>query len=686
MEPTITAVAWRDGGRAVLWLPVLFAIGIAAYFDARVEPSLWFGAVSVLAPAVAVIGLRRIQSAVWVALALTMIGLGFTTAQLRSHALDTMTMTRAAWTSVEGRVEMVERRLSDARLTLGDVRLSETRYDGPVPTRLRVTWRGREPELPMIGDQVRLRVRLRPPPPPTAPGGFDFQRHAYFQGIGAVGFAVGAVEIVQPHKASAHASIIDMVDRTRAAIARRLRDRLANPTGAVAAALLVGDRAGIDEATWEALRTSGLAHLLAISGLHMGLVAGTVFVAFRLLLALMPAVALRYPIKKWAALAALLAAAVYLVLAGAPVPTQRAFVMTGAVLVAILLDREAISLRLVAIAAFGVLAVAPESLVGPSFQLSFAAVVALVAVYEAIMPWRRAWRDGPPPGFVRRTAFYIGGVMLTSLVAAVVTAPIVAHHFQQVPTVGVVANLAAVPLTAFVTMPAGVLALALMPLGLEAWPLALMGEGIDATLGVASTVLAYAPEALATSPLPDGGLAAMAFGGAWLAIWRHPWRMFGVIGVLIGGVLWFLAPVPDALVDGEGRLIAVRAEDGWVVSDTRGAGFVRRSWARRWAVEGRERLESEAVCDGLGCVFTVAGRRLAVPASPEAAIEDCARADVVITMVRLRQACEGPSVVVDGAVLRRAGAHAVYLRDDPPWAESVRDSRGIRPWTRNRDN
>ena len=678
----VGAFGEAEGDRMVLWLPVLFAVGITIYFSALVEPPAWVAFVLVAVPTLVAVVFRRYRLLSGIGMAVALVGLGFTVAQLRTHTLDTVTMTRAAWTMVDGRVEAVERRPTDARLTLGGVRFHDTGYDGPVPTRVRVTLLSRDPMLPAIGDRVRVRARLRPPPGPTAPGAFDFQWYAYFQGIGAVGFMVGGAEMLDPRPASVARTAVEMVDRSRASIAGRLRENLAGSTGAVAAAMLVGDRAGLDGATLEGLRASGLAHLLAISGLHMGLVAGTVFVVLRLVLAALPAVALRFPIKKWAAVAALFAAAVYLVLAGAPVPTQRAFVMTGAVLVAVLLDREAISLRLVGIAAFGVLVVAPESLMGPSFQMSFAAVVALVAVYEAIGAWRRRrWRDGAP-GAVHVILIYIGGVGLTSLVATVATAPFVAYHFQQVATVGVIANLVAVPLTAFVTMPAGVAALVLMPVGLEAWPLALMGIGIDGTLAVAEAVMRHTSGALSTVPLPSAGLAVMTLGGAWLAIWRTRQRAFGLIGVAIGGVLWALSPVPDALVDGRGRLTAVRLSGGeWAVSSTRGAGFVRQSWARRWGIEDTERFETAAACDSLGCVFDVAGRRLAGPTSPEAAIEDCARADVVITPVRLRLPCNGPAVVVDGATLRRHGAHAIYLRGTSPRVSSVTARRGIRPWT-----
>ncbi len=699
-QPPSSAAAWRyclalvrrEAPRRLLWLPVALATGIGVYFASPVEPAAGLGPGLAAVAATVAVALRRSRAVVWIALLIAAAAVGFSVAEQRTRFKATVMLEREIWASIEGVLTAVERRPADWRLTLAGV----TVIDGAstqAPSGVRVTIAGaskRQAGNPLsIGDRVRLRARLGPPPPPAAPGAFDFQRDAYFRGIGAIGFVVGPVEVLEPAPAGAGAGVRAMVDRVRDRTALRIREVLPGPAGAVAAAMLIGDRAGIDETTAQAFRETGLAHLLAISGLHMGLVAGTVFVTVRTALAAWPAVALRRPIKKWSAAVALLAAAGYLLLAGAPVPTQRAFMMTAVVLVGVLLDRETLSLHLVAWAAAAVLLLAPESLVGPSFQLSFAAVIALIAVWEVVAVRRRA-RPRRRSGPLRRTAGYVGGVAATSLVASLATAPIVAHHFQQVPVLGAVANLAAVPVTAFLTMPAGVLGLLTMPVGLETWPLRLMGLGIDATLWAAEVASKGPLTAVGVPALGTASMVVLALGGLWLALWRTRIRWLGAGLVGVGLIIPTLDRLPDALISADGDLTAVRVPGtGWAVSRESGSRFVHDTWRRRWGgdagttfLELDNRVDGTAAfgCDGLGCVVRFGNRLLALAATPEAAVEDCARADVVVTATRLRDGCDGGAIVIDRDDLRREGAHAIWLSQGAIRVRSVNASRGLRPW------
>jgi competence protein ComEC len=678
-----------DRPRWGLWLAVAYAAGIAVYFSMPVEPPLAF-AVGALVPAGALVvaaGGRELPR--WMAATVLAAALGFTVATLRTAALDTAMLTRALWADVDGRVVRIEMRPADVRLTLAEVRLSAAHPMARPPDRIRVVLRSKT-DLPGLGARVRVRARLSPPPAPSVPGGFDFQRRAYFDGLGAVGFAVGAVEVIELASPAPRTLV---VDRLRAAIADRLAKALPGPPGALAAALLVGERAGLDEETRNAFRDSGLAHLLAISGLHMGLVAGAVFATVRFLLCLVPGLALRRPVKKIAAGVALASGAVYLLLDGAPVPTQRAFLMTGVVLLGVLLDREAVTLRLVALAAVAVLTLRPDALAGPSFQLSFAAVIALVACYEG---WRSSAmardRRGGVAGILRRGGTYIAGVALTSLVASVATAPIVTYHFQSVALGGLAANLLAVPLTAFVTMPAGILALLAMPFGLEAPAVATMGAGLDGTLAVARWTVTVTGPAVSVPPLPVCGLSAITVGGCWIAIWRTGLRWLGAVPIGVGAAVWLASAPPDVLISADARLAAIDAGEraGWVVSTTRGHRFTRSVWARRWDVSAPIAItafdgtglgaESGLACDDLGCTLRRRGRRLALIASHEAALEDCAEADVVIALVKLRTPCLPRDLLVHRPDIRRSGAHAVWLRADGARVETVADRRGDRPW------
>ncbi len=388
------------------------------------------------------------------------------------------------------------------------------------------------------------------------------------------------------------------------------------------------------------MQIAGIAHLLAISGLHLGLVAGTLFFAVRVALALAPPLALRLPGKKIAAALALIGALAYLLLTGATVPTQRAFVMTALMLLAVMVDRNPFSMRLVAWAALVVLLSQPESLLGASFQMSFAAVVALIATYETGIA-RRAQASG----LDGRLALYVGGVALTTIVASLATAPLTIYHFGRLATYGVVANLIAVPLTAFWIMPVGLLGLLLLPLGLDGPCFVLMGHGIELMLALAATIADWPGAAAYLARPPIAALTVTVLGGLWLCLWRTGWRRLGLLGVALGGLLMLLERPPDLLIDGRGELVAVRLEDGRLaLSPWQRDRWITDGWLRSagqasaapWPAAG-EVLGEGLRCDGLGCVVSRGGHRIALSRRPEALEADCARADLVISYPRIER-------------------------------------------------
>ena len=674
--------------RWLLWLPVAVGIGIALYFALDHEPARWIGpGLAAIALAAVAAGWRR-PAVRLAAIVVTAAALGFGIAQWRAHDVAAPVLekrTRAVM--VSGRVATVETRPGGIRVVIETPDIADLE-PARTPRRVRVTVRT-EGYSPRPGDRIRVRSVLMPPPPPAAPGAFDFPRQAWFRGLGAVGFAVGKIERVP--EASSTGTLSLWLNGRRQDIAERVRSRLDVEAGSIAAALMTGDRGAIPKEIMAALRDAGLAHLLAISGLHMGLIAASLFFALRGLLALWPAVALRFPIKKWAAGASLGGAFVYLLLTGATIPTQRAFLMTGLVLVAVILDRVAISMTLVAWAAGAVLVLSPESLLGPSFQMSFAAVVALIATYEVARERLGGWRAGARAP--RRTLLYLVGVGLTTLVAGLATAPFAAFHFNRIADYGLAANLAAVPVTALWIMPWSVAAYVLMPFGLEGVALAPMSWGIDGVVAVARTVAGWPGAVTLLPPMPVAALVAIALGGLWLCLWRGRWRLAGFAGFVAGAVVMLAAPSPDVLIAGDARLFAVRDEaGGLILSSPRARGMTAETWLRLHGRDGRatpfpETDETGAArlrCDSLGCVYRAHGHIVAIARDARALAEDCQGAEVVVSLVPMRTGCPSAHITIDRFDLWREGAHAIWLEAGAVRVRTVADERGDRPWALRR--
>ena len=416
-------VAERE--RWPLWLPPFLGLGIGVYFALPVEPPLWLGPAAAALLALAAALVRR-HLLPFMALAILLCGAaGFSAAQIRSAVLAAPVVERHTGAlmldGVVSEVEMLP--TGGMRVTLEQLALDHD--DVVVPAKARITVKPGGPDL-TAGQRIRVRAMLMPPPQPAMPGAFDFARFSWFRQFGAVGSAMGPPEIVHGNKEGEEeggwrAGFTGAVNALRHAITARILAVLPGDRGAVTAALTTGDQMPISLPMMQAYRDSGLAHILSISGLHITMAAGLVFVGLRTLMALIPPLALRHPIKKWAAGLAIAFAWFYTLLAGSPVPALRSFYMTGLILVAVLLDRMALSMRLVAWAGVAVLLWSPEEMIGPSFQMSFAAVVALIAVYEELTPRQGAWKAAHP-GLVAEAALYVFGVVMSTLIAGTATA------------------------------------------------------------------------------------------------------------------------------------------------------------------------------------------------------------------------------------------------------------------------
>jgi competence protein ComEC len=522
--------------------------------------------------------------------------------------------------------------------------------------------------------RLSLTARLDTPPAPSEPGANDLGRSLYFQSIGAVGFAYGKARVIVPaREPSLSQRIGAAVEDMRLVMTRRIQAALPGSTGGIASALITGERGGISDEDEDALRDAGLAHVLAIAGLHMALVGGGIFWLLRAVLAAIPALALNYPIKKWAAAGALAAGSFYLVASGAAPSSVRAFVMLACVMAAVLLDRPALSMRSLALAAAILLLLKPEAIAEPGFQMSFAAVAGLVAVAE----WEMRRERTTPRGALYR---YAHGIVMTSLVGSLATLPFALFHFERATHYAVLGNLIAMPVMGFWVMPAAALSVALMPLGLEGMPLHLLGQGIAVMVAMGRWVSGL-PGAVSMAPaMPLSALVLISLGGLWLAIWRTRWRWWGMVPVAAGAVLAWFAPLPDMLVAPDGATVALRGPDGRLHFLRKARDkYAARDWLRR---DGDARDIDDAMglpglkCDGLGCVVN---GKLVIAASlrPEAFLEDCVRARVVVSVAA--GDCKGPAVAIDGAAAEKGQGWRIRLTPTPE-AISVRSYRGQRPW------
>ena len=686
----LVALAEAEGDRWVLWLPVAFGVGVSFYFGLRQEPDWWIGAAAVGGCTVLVLALRRWFAIAGVAMALLMLAAGFLVAQAHTIRMAAPVLSRSiAGATVTGRVMAVERRPGATRITLRDVTVSKLAPER-TPAAVRVRLSDRFP-APAPGSVVRLRATLLPPQAPAEPGAFDFQRRAWFMGLGGTGFATGAPELVEAPPVTGWSMVAIAFEKARGAIAERVASAIGDPVEAsVTTALLNGEEFGIPEATMDDFRNSGLAHLLSISGLHVGIAAGILFYVVRALLAAVPYIALRWPIKKIAALFGILSALAYTLLVGAPLPTVRSVLMTGMVMGAIMLDRHPLSMRLVAFAGLVTMAMDPEGMLGPSFQMSFAAVVALIAAFERgsvrLAEWRR------DAGWLLRALFYVGGILLTSVVATLATLPFSLFHFQQIAFYGVLSNLIAIPITSFWVMPWSLIAYALLPFGLEAPALIAMNWGDRAVIWTAEFFGRLPWASLTVPAMPAEGFAVLVMGGIWLCLWTRWWRWLGMLPVLAGLASPMLAVRPDVLVAGDGTVMAVRLPDGRLSASVKGGGRLTETWRERdgersaadpWPTDGGWSGEGRSLdCDALGCLYRVQGKTVALPRLPDALDEDCGAADAVVTAEVARR-CRA-DLVVDRWTLRHEGAHALTVTAAGVKAKTVRDLRGDRPWTGGR--
>ena len=564
--------------RFALWSPVMIGIGVWL----RLEGD-WVFSAALLAPIC--VGFFGLALAFWrrgamigalVCIAVSLIGSGHWAASVRVAMIDAPRLDEGYRGIIGGRVVRADRSRSNApRVILDDLILKGV-HPSAVPLRVRVTLVDAK-EAPRIGSKISIDAVSGGPSGPAAPGAFDFSRRAYFRQIGGVGYACGEIRLLSTEPPR---DWMTRLTRLRSTISRVLRERIGGEEGAIAAALIVGDRSEISDEATEALRDSGLAHLLAISGLHIGLMSALTFWLVRFVLALMPSFASRVAIRKVAAVAGLMAAGGYLALAGFGVATQRAFIMAAVAFTAVLLDRPAVTARGLAAAACLVLLYRPESLFEAGFQMSFAAVAALVAGYEVSKPF---WQKRAEyTGWFQRLLTGLIATVATSVIAGAATSPFAAYHFNRLVAFGLPANVLATPVMGLWIMPMIILSALLAPFGLAGLGLALLGIGIGYILWVADWIAGLEGAAWSISAGSPLALALIVFGGLWLVIWHGRLRVVAVVLLFAGVFLWGRSAEPDLLISENAQLVAGRTEhrELWV-SRERKSGYSAETWLRR---------------------------------------------------------------------------------------------------------
>ncbi|MBO9622876.1 MAG: ComEC/Rec2 family competence protein [Sphingomonas sp.] len=653
---------WLEAEREqlVLWLPVMLAAGIAAWFLLP-DSARWLaflcatGGLGVAG--LAVPGIGRAPRAI--AIAALAMALGCALVWWRAERVAAPVLARPAIVAFEGEVELVEPLPARdmVRVTLAP------RAGAGLPPRVRVNLA--ESDAPAElgrGAVIRLRARLMPPAPPAVPGAYDFARLAWFAGLGASGKGFAPVALIRPGSAPG----TDL----RARLSAHIESRVEGSGGGIASALATGDRGAISDEDAEAMQRSGLAHLLSVSGLHVSAVTAAAMLIVLRLLALSPTLALRWRLPLVAAGAGAFAAIGYTLLTGAEVPTVRSCIAALLVLLALSLGREAITLRLVAAGAVAVLLLWPEAAAGPSFQLSFAAVTAIVALHES--PRIRGWFARREESLAARLLRHAGSLLLTGMVVELALMPIALFHFHQAGLYGALANIVAIPLTTFVIMPleAAALLFDTAGAGMPFWWLT--ARALDLLLWLAH-LTAAAPGAMAALPaMPVGAYATMLAGGLWIALWRTRVRWAGALPLAAGLVWALLTPAPDLLVTGDGRHLAIRTRDGgFALLRERAGDYVRSMLGENsGAGDTLDELVSspDARCSPDLCLvdFRSGERSWRVVATRSSYLVPwkemmhlCAAADIMVSDRRLPPGCTPRWLALDRTTLATTGGVAI---------------------------
>jgi ComEC/Rec2-related protein len=660
-------------GTAFLFLPVWLGCGALTYFALETEPGL--------RPILAICGLvfslvLLARNTIIPKLVLTAIlfgCLGAAAAKLETLRFSTVMMGSEVTTRIAGKLVHAEEITKGRTRLIIDILSTERPKLKFAPERIRVSARGNFSKIEP-GSAVSGLVKLFALPGPVRPGGYDFAFESYFDGVGAAGFFLGKPEFAVSAETK---TLSQSIDAMRSALTAHIRSIVPGETGAVVAALVTGVRGAVIEADNEALRRSGLAHIMSISGLHLALAAGVLIAAIRLGLALLPQIANVWPVKKMAASAGILMAILYCLLSGSEVATVRSTIMIVVMLGAVLVDRPAITMRNLAIAALILVVIWPHEIAGPGFQMSFAATAGLIAIY-------RWWASRPAIEKNNQSSLFwrviaggksaVVGTVLSSTVAGLATLPFGAFHFERLAPWGTLSNLLALPAVSIVVMPSAVAAMVAMPFGLDGYIWPVMARGVEFMLWLAHAIAGFGgPDA--TGPVPVPALLLSTFALVIFCLPQTKLRLLGIAPLLLATVFMVARDEPVAFIEENAGLVAFVTESGALaVNSTRPDDFSVKNWQRTaetndllkpvmvTEIAGSIKLDDGFTCSKAFCLAKLpTGLRLAYVKTPESIEVACKLAEIVV------QGFAGPPVkcsrrtsVLTSGMFARHGAVAIY--------------------------
>ncbi|MBX7146169.1 MAG: ComEC family competence protein [Alphaproteobacteria bacterium] len=678
----------KDRDRLVLWVPVLLSFGIGFYFY------LPFAVPFILAFFISLICfvcafLLRKKSFVWLIISYGILNLGFTVAQYQAEHKKTFFLTRSLKkVEITARIVGLDQFSNRQRLTLDKINIANMSIHQL--HRIKITAHTKE-EI-RVGDWIKTFVNLDPPNSRLLPNDFDFRRQAWFDEVDAFGYTVGLVDIINKdfHKSFSD-QIFLTIENIRHKITQDILSILPIDQGSIAVALMIGDQSIIPKNILNIMRDSGLAHLLSISGLHISMVAGLLFYSIRALFAGISFITLRYSVKKWAAICSIIGCFFYLILSGSAVPTQRSFLMIMIVMVAILFDRQPISMRLVVWAATIILIIDPYNLLKPSFQMSFAAVTALIAVYEYFdTKTKNRIRDLKNyKTQINKIIFWIIGLIGTSLIATLATAPYAVFYFNKLPLMGFISNMIAVPITSFWIMPWIMVAFILFPFGLEHWALWPMEWGLTIVIKIAAQVAQWKGAILFLPSPPLFCLVLITLGGCWVCLWKKSWRFLGFLPIILGLILTFTQKFPDIIVSNQSNTFAFKTTPQFYNTVTQNKnGSEINLWSKKINIDQRYILFRDKInnnqlkCDYWACRYKIKEKIITFIYQPEVLEEECKNSDLVINFTYSSQTClaSDRAEFLSKKDITNKGGYFIWVTDEEFKIENSKQNQESKPW------